>query len=485
MGGRVLLGCLGILALFTASADAVPISVASSIERILQRPALDGAQVGIEIRSLRDGRSIYSHQSQDSFIPASNQKLLTIALALDQLGPDFQFETPLIATGGVHGGIIRGDLWVVGSGDPSLAPRYQDSGNPESGVRRFVDALTMQGIRGIEGDLVVDATLFDDEGTAPGWPSDQLDQDYCAPVGALSLNSNCLEVVVTSSPSGSPKVSLRPETRSYRPVSHVATSTSSREMMVWLIRPDREGRVQVRGKVGPQAGTARFQLPVRDPALFFGRSLYAGLLREGVFVNGNVRHRAANEPRPETRPLYVCKSPLLPPAYVCGKESDNLVAEHLLKKCASESEEVGTFAGGARLCRSFLQSLGADVSGFQMTDGSGLSRENRVTPKLLVDLLAAMYDSPLREPYLRSLPISGIDGTLSKRMTEPDLCYRVRAKTGYLLRVSGLSGYVDTGERESPKILAFSILINGFRGSNRDMKKVQDDICRALIEASP
>src|SRR5262249_23183290 len=198
---------------------------------------------------------------------------------------------------------------------------------------------------------------------------------------------------------------------------------------------------------GNEVGVATAKLPVADPPLFFANAYRAALERAGVVVAGSVRRANAEEKLdPKARTLFTRKSPLLPALQRCGKESDNTIAEHLIKCCAAVKYGVGTDEHGAELVAGLCRELGVDGANVKVVDGSGLSHLDTVTPAFLGALLAKAYAAPWRDDFVRCLPISGVDGTLEKRMNEPAMVYRVRAKTGFISQVSALSGYARAGE---------------------------------------
>lgn len=457
------------------------VDLGGEIQAILRRSELDGAEVGVSIRAVRTGEAVFSHEGHQCLIPASNQKILTLAMGLVQLGEDYHFETLLLREGAITAeGVLEGNLWIVGGGDPTLQPPFRGAGAADALVP-FVQALGK--IRRVRGDIIVDASIFDDERVAAGWPLDQLDRYYCAPISGLSLNSNCLSVLIAGTGPGD--VRIQPRAPGYQAISRLTRSSKSREVSVWLTRPDETATVLVRGQVGDHAGTSEQRVAVREPDLFFGRAYLGALADHGVVVDGGVRRDQVTAAKGRLTPLGTVRSPLLPALYYCGKESDNGIAEHIFKLAAVHSGLPGSFAAGAANLSNFLASRDVDVREVQAADGSGLSRENRISAEAMVQLLSSMYQSPLRDSFIRALPISGVDGTLDDRMAEPSMRYRVRAKTGYLRRVSSLSGYLMAGMAERPEVYAFSILINGFRGSNALMKGLQDDICRAVVRLCP
>jgi len=450
--------------------------------RLLSRKELDDAIVGIDVRSLTTGERVWSRHAARALSPASNLKLVTLALTLATLGPEHEFETPLIADGPiVEGGRLAGDLWIRGCGDPSLRPSFFDSEDEGAPLQPFVQALTLQGVKQIRGGLVVDARAFDDAFIPEGWPPDQLLETYAAPVAGLSLNGNCLRVRV-SGRGGSPIAELRPEVWGWSLQSDLTTSADGNAVQVSLLPPDSRGVVRARGSVGADVGAVSLPVPIADPPLFFGLALRAAMQRAGIELTGTVRKvAAAEQPKEGARTLYTRRSPLLPALRLCGKESDNHIAEHLLKACARARFGRGTVEGGAQLVQELAGKFGVESSALRIVDGSGLSRLDQVTPEFLTALLAWSYEQPWRDEFIRCLPISGVDGTLDKRMTEPAMQYRVRAKTGFISQVSALSGYAMAGDAEEQEVFAFSILVNGFKGANAEMKKLQDDLCRSIV----
>jgi D-alanyl-D-alanine carboxypeptidase/D-alanyl-D-alanine-endopeptidase (penicillin-binding protein 4) len=455
--------------------------LAAAAARILARKELSGAVVGVDVRSLSTGERVWSRNAERALAPASNLKVVTLYLALSTLGPQYEFETPLVAGGPViEGGLLAGDLWIRGSGDPSLRPCFFESEQEAAPLEPFVQALQLQGVTRIRGDLVVDARAFDELFVPEGWPKDQLDQDYAAPVAALSLNGNCATVRVTGRKGASPQAELRPDVAGWRLQNDLSLDDKASACKVSVAPPDSDGVIRVRGSVGGDVAATPIQVPVPDPPLFFGNALRAAIERAGITIGGVVRRCAPDEqPREHGRTLYTRRSPLLPALLLCGKESDNNIAEHLLKKCALARSGKGSVEEGARLVQELASELGVEGGAPRIVDGSGLSRLDLVSPAFLAALLSKAWQAPWRDDFVRCLPISGVDGTLDKRMNEPALQSRVRAKTGFIAQVSALSGYALAGD--DGEVFAFSILVNGFKGSNAEIKKAQDDLCRAIV----
>jgi PBP4 family serine-type D-alanyl-D-alanine carboxypeptidase len=254
---------------------------------------------------------------------------------------------------------------------------------------------------------------------------------------------------------------------------------------VGAIRPDAAGIVRVAGEIGRAIDRREIDVPVRDPTELFGRCLLAQLEALGVSVSGGAELAAgAADTLRDPVVLGTLETPLGNAIVLANKESDNSISDHLFKLAGARYGNEGSFAGGARAVSHFLaERVGTPVDGLRMRDGSGLSARNRLTARQVSDTLVSMAQAPepLRDAFLRSLPVAGLDGSLGERLTDAPYYGSVRAKTGYISGVSALSGYVRT---ERGRLLAFSILINEFQPkySNRQMKAIQDDICRTLVD---
>lgn len=478
MSGPVLILC--ILSALPPAGD--------GLAQILARPALGGAKVAVAVADTSTGEVLFARRIDESLIPASNLKLLTSAAALVGLGPDYHFRTRLLAGDPPDAqGVVSGDVVVVGGGDPCLRADLLGPMGIEDPAAALAALLADAGVRSIDGMLVLDDSFLDREWVHPDWDVADLAQRYAAPVSALSIHTNCLRLDVDGRGSGSqPQVELVTPVQGYRIENLLAWDSGRDVNVVSAPQPDASGVITVRGRVSRGIDPPPFDIPVRDGTLLFGRALREGLAARGIPVRGGIaRDGGAGRALGPSHELGVFRTHVSVAATVCNKESDNSLADHLLKVLGAEALGDGSFAGGARAVKEFLTDfVGTSSEGFVVRDGSGLSAGNRVTARGMVALLTAMNraDAPGRDIFLRSLPVSGFDGSMRDRLTESRYRGAVRAKTGYISGVSTLSGYAAT---TSGRVLAFSILVNEMRRdvSNTAVKAIQDDICRALVDA--
>ncbi|BAM04782.1 D-alanyl-D-alanine carboxypeptidase/D-alanyl-D-alanine endopeptidase [Phycisphaera mikurensis] len=427
--------------------------------------------------------------------PASNMKLVTTAAALDRLGPDFAFETTLsVVPAAAPGG--DPSLRVVGSGDPGFGDPelLREAGlDPEDLVDRWVEAVKQTGTRRF-ASLRVDDSIFDRQFVHPDWPEDQLNRWYCAEVAGLNFNDNCIDVLYAPGPrAGAPPVvkvfPLYPDLLAMS-TNRARTGT---EDAFWVSRAADRNAFTFRGSVKDRRKDPVY-VTVHDPPLFFARYLAHKLDEAGVSVGEVVREPTAPGAASgsASEAIHRVRSTLAGVLDRTNRDSQNLFAETLLKRLGHEaSGEPGSFANGAEAVRGFLGRAmpGLDLSGVVIADGSGLASTNRLTARLLVGVLAhaAEAEAPAAELYRRSLAELGESGTLRRR-GEGVEASRVFAKTGYIARVSALSGYLvlpaagRAGEGE--EVYAFSMLFNGFRPplSNRSVKRVQDAVLAVLDE---
>jgi D-alanyl-D-alanine carboxypeptidase/D-alanyl-D-alanine-endopeptidase (penicillin-binding protein 4) len=439
-------------------------------------------ELGVHIVELASGETVYSFNPDTPRILASNTKVVTTAAALDRLGPGFLYETEVLIRGEVRGGVLAGDLAVLGSGDPGFSGRdYQgDSFGP---FRDWAAALREHGVDRVAGDLVLVDGLFDDETVHPDWPRDQLTRWYEAPVSALSFNDNC--VLVKVSPDGSDGAAARVETVPPLPIFRIESTarTTGRARDQWLrIDRDADGNgsesLTVGGRVYRRTESVDQWVTVADPVRYFGSALRAALAEEGVAVEGGVR-RAETLGGGGWRRVHLHLGDLLTTLEVINKRSQNFYAESVLKLLGARLCDDGSWAGGVRAVTEFLAEVGFPEGSYRLADGSGMSRNNRFSPAQVTALLRHMFFHRWGSQYLKTFPHSGErDLKWARRLAKPPYLGNVLAKTGWLSGVSTLSGYAKA---RSGKVYAFSILCNSAR-TKWQAEKAQDRIVQALID---
>ncbi len=488
-------------------------SLASRIAKVLSSQKLEGVTVAVHVEDLETGRVLYSRKADRPLTPGSNVKILTTAAALDRLGPAYRFRTAVEADGPLRSGTLDGNLVLVAGGDPTLSEVFH--GDALAPFRVLARSVRERGVRRVTGDLVVDASVFDDEWHHSTWPKNQLHLRYCAPTSGLALNQNCIRVDVKPGRGVGSRaiVSAYPVPATIGVVNDVETVAPAKRPQTVVDVQWREDppRFVVRGRIPKNARAYRVEAPVRRPVRQAGDLFREVLHEEGVIVEGEVvsvaedRNAATDVVRGETKSdtpgggresvatgsvssrdleIAVHESPLADAIRITNEQSQNFCAEQIFKTLGSAHAGVGSFDSGSGVVLDYLGALGCSLEGVEVEDGSGLSRANRVPARVFVRVLRAVMlesDPALAREFFLSLPVSGIRGSLDDRMTGKAYLGRVAAKTGYVSRASALSGFA---EASSGRTRVFSILMNGFAPprSNREMKDLQDRIVRAIVD---
>jgi D-alanyl-D-alanine carboxypeptidase/D-alanyl-D-alanine-endopeptidase (penicillin-binding protein 4) len=442
---------------------------------IFAESTFDNAFWGVLVESLETDEILYQQNAEKLLIPASNMKLVTAAAALHYLHPDFRFETVIATDGPIHDGVLKGNLFIIGTGDPSISNRFY----PDSTwvFRDWAEKLKETGIHEIAGDVIGVDDFFDDQRWGPGWAWDDLPYKDAAPVSALQFNDNLYTIVLDPD-----RVkSLDPENSYIHVVNDLQwTAEGQPQEVLWKVRGN---TVYVWGRI-PAGKDDYGTFAVENPAEFFVSVFKHVLQRSGMTVRGDAfragdRHLAM----PENLQLLLSHQspPLSELLDVMLKVSQNLYAETLFKAVGRMAKGKGSFEGGTEAVQEFFTTIAAPADSFLLADGSGLSRYNYLTPQLLLHLLKQMSHEPDFSIFYDSLPLAGVEGTLRNRLKNTAGESNVRAKTGALLYVRSLSGYVTTQDGEP---LAFVMIANNFSAPRQAAEEIQDRVLQRLATFS-
>jgi len=468
-----------VLLLFLSSvASASPDELRQQLDHVFSDRGLRGVSMGLRVVSITQNQVLYSYHVDDLLIPASNVKLVTTAAALHYLGPDYQFRTLLAATGPIDAqGILQGDLVVVGGGDPNISGRFFD-GDAAAVFRRWAAELREAGLRAVAGDLVGDDRFFDRQYRHPTWPKGQQAYWYQAPIGALSLNDNCVDFILSPTAPGQPvRLKLNPPTDYLRFQNRCLTRAGRAAPKVLFERASGSKEVLLSGSIPARVEKVTNYVTVDDPGEFFLTVLAQVLREEGIEVRGEVRLVQPGEAIGSPVTLIEHRSRLLLAIQVANKRSQNFYAEQILKTLGRELLAEGSFQRGIEAVAAFLEKQGLEADGYHLVDGSGMSQENRLSARCVTELLALMARSPVADVYLHSLSQAGVDGSLRSRLQEKQFSGRIFGKTGTLAGVRALSGYVRSRRGE---LLVYSFLMNGPTAGNLRARELQDKALRLL-----
>jgi PBP4 family serine-type D-alanyl-D-alanine carboxypeptidase len=456
------------LALVTFCFAAAPQT--NPLKELLSDPAMRGAWVGVLVQtSSNPPQTLFAVNEDKRFMPASNAKLFTTALALEKLGPDFTFVTPLLTDGRIDGERLDGNLYLKGVGDPSLTRER---------LRDLAKALAIKGVKSVNGDIVVDVSAFSDNRWGTGWSWDYLHYGYAAEVWAIALdrNSVTLQVSPASKEGQLAQVTLVPATDWLTVDSRVVTVKSGdSNWSIW--RDPWERVIHLWGRVPLSASPETVRISVPSVPHYVGESFRATLKEMGIVFEGSVK--VGQVPSNASVIAETQSPPLREIVRWLNKVSDNLYAEMLLRTVALKERGQGSVSAAMQILKQQLVDWGIDPDDVQLFDGSGLSRLNMVTPRAVVRLLQIARTRPWFDAFKESLPIAGKDGTLRTRFQNTPAEGRLFAKTGYIGSVVALSGYI---QRTDGSELVFSILVNHYNAPTRQVQACVDRFVTSLAE---
>lgn len=464
---------------------------AERVDALFAAEPVNKAEWGLLIVDAASGETLFQQNSDHFFVPASNMKLLTTALALDTLGPDYRFHTT-VETSGTLGknGVLSGELILVGRGDPNLSNRKfpytnkeEFEGPPEKALAELADKLVAAGLKEVKGDVIGDDSYFPRERYPDGWEIDDMVWEYGAAVSALVVNDNTVTLTLTAGekPGDTATIAMLPFTSEFQVQNLVTTSAASEKADLRLTREPGANLVIVSGTYPARSKPRDMILAVQEPAQFAAEMLARLLTERGVIVKGKVR--AMHEPDPTAPSRTVLAEhislPLSDAVRVVNKVSQNLHTEVLLRTSARQSGVWATPEDLAKFPEAFYAKAGVKPGEIVQSDGSGLSRHDMVTPRAFVAVLQYAAKQPWFNVYFSSLPVAGQDGTLSERMKNPSVVGKIHAKTGSVTHVRSLSGYAET---PSGRQLVFSLLTNNQNAKNKDVHNAMDGVIEAMME---
>jgi D-alanyl-D-alanine carboxypeptidase/D-alanyl-D-alanine-endopeptidase (penicillin-binding protein 4) len=455
-----------------------------ALQQFLAQKNMKGASFSFMAKEVNTGEVLYSYEAERELTPASVLKLVTTATALELLGAEHRFATTLEYDGQITDSILKGNLYIKGSGDPTLGSSHfaADRANytPERNtfIPPWIAALKKKGVRRITGSVIADESVFDTEGVSMKWISEDLGSYYGAGCYGLSVFDNLYKLYVNTGAPGSrpelvsclpPMPSLR--FHNYLTAASVATDSSyivgapfSNERYLYGVVPANEKRFLLRG-----------DMP--DPPLFLAQYLQACLQREGISVDGSATcfrllQEAHQAPRAERTVLATTYSPTLREILsVTNKRSHNLYADALLKTLGlrykvKPGEVISSTAKGVQVVAAYWREKGLDASSLWMFDGSGLSASDKLTTTFVCDLLVYMATkSRLSAAFVASLPKAGQEGSVANFLKASPLQGKALLKSGGMSRVRAYAGYITQGDKR----YAVALIANSYAGENRTL----------------
>jgi D-alanyl-D-alanine carboxypeptidase/D-alanyl-D-alanine-endopeptidase (penicillin-binding protein 4) len=438
-----------------------------TVDSIVAAPMWRNARLGILVVDPETGDTLVSHDADRLFMPASNQKLLTGAIATTVLGPDYRWRTPVLLHGMQRGSTWYGNVYLQGSGDPSIS-----------------DALRTRGIRRITGHVLPAGDALPGLTTGYGWAYDDFDAAYSAAIDELMFNEGELYVTVRAGRTIGAAVSASTTPTLRYPALRIEATTRDSVAAAGAPRParlqaayDSVGHTLVLTGTLALGDSARLTVAYRHPADAFVAAFGESLAAERIVVRGKPLARRDTSGRALDTLAVIVSPPFAEVLKRMEKPSQNQMAELFFRTVALHATGSGSADSAQAIGTRTLASWGITAADVAYRDGSGLSRHDYLTPRAVVKVLDVMRRSPHAALFRDALPIAGVDGTIRSRMRGTPAEGNVRAKTGTLDKTRSLSGYVTT---VNGRVLLFSMLANNFTTPNREVERVQDLIAGFL-----
>ncbi|MDR2388354.1 MAG: D-alanyl-D-alanine carboxypeptidase/D-alanyl-D-alanine-endopeptidase [Tannerellaceae bacterium] len=459
-----------ILLLFRLAAQLLAAQPPQALAQFLDSPFMQGASCAFLAKEIHTGEILYAHEADRIMPPASVLKLLTTATALEVLGPKHRFATTLEYDGALTDRVLRGNLYIRGSGDPTLgsahiAPdRRRYTPDQNNFISPWVEALKAQGVREISGSVIADERIFDNEGVSMKWPWEDLGSYYGAGCYGLSVFDNTYELHLRSGRVGEqpeilfclpeiPSLGFHNHLRSARiptDSSYLVGAPLARERYLYGAVPANEHDLVLRGDIP-------------DPPLFLAQYVDRRLQEEGIAVGGQptsfrLLGLLPKEPQASQKERKILATTYSPPlsevVRITNQRSHNLYAEALLRtlglKYKTKSNEVISSAEkGIRTIHAHWEKKGLDTSGLWMYDGCGLAPADKLTASFICNLLIYMATkSEHSDVFLSSLPRAGMEGTVSGILKATALQGKALLKSGSMSRVRTYAGFITKGNKQ-------------------------------------
>jgi len=459
------------------------------IESIINIPDFSNAFIGVCILSLETGEYIFNKNENNCFVPASTNKIITTAAALDYLGSDFRYNTPVYLDGKIsENGEFTGNIIIRGSGDPTISKQFHSDAFEV--FNEWAAVLDSIGIKSIRGNIIADDRYFDSNVYPPGWFNDDMVYSYSPQITALAFNDNKIDVTVKTGE----KVGEQAKIITYPIGTNIFISNSittlplSEPTNIVPNRIERTDIIELKGGISLDSSISKefnISIAVEDPSIFFLNNFKNSIENRKIAFRGsliNIDDFTDDIEYFDKQPICEYNSPPLSEIIqVVNKKSHNLAAEQLFKTIAKETTGFGSFEKGTEQIKKFVAKNGISPDNISIVDGSGLSRLNLISPIYQVNLLSSIYRSDYKDVFLESLAAPGQDGTLKKRMLSSKAEHNVIAKTGTMTNISAICGYVKTKDNE---MLAFSIMLLNFHSPLSLTYNLQDLICMRLASFS-
>lgn len=477
---------LSVLYAFTASEESRNSPINKALSDFSKDESLNNASWGFYAVDTRTGKTIISHNPDLALIPASTQKVVTTLTALSLLGSDYTFETLLQYDGKIENGILKGNLYVKGSGDPMLGAKMADDSLALDLVfAKWLREINATGITAIEGNIIADGSWFDDQLIPSKWMWEDMGNYYGAGAHALTAHENLYSVFFQpGNREGAPAKVLKTDPIVPGMTFHndVATGPRGSGDKVYIYGSPYSNQRWLTGTVPLGENNFEVKGSLPDPGHFLAAALASFLQQKDIALKGSAyTHR--NAPVNESKAARIIISRLLSPnlediAARTNFNSVNTYAENLIKTLGRVFHDEGTFSSGSEVITGFWDDKGLDTQGLRIHDGSGLSPYNNITVRQLTTmLLFAAQDEALYNSLIKGFPVAGRNGSLAGMFTGTSSQGVLTAKSGFLGNVRAYAGYTRSKEGH---LIAFTFIVNNYSGTPIEMRRKMEKLMDTL-----
>ncbi|MCX6272102.1 MAG: D-alanyl-D-alanine carboxypeptidase/D-alanyl-D-alanine-endopeptidase [Bacteroidetes bacterium] len=458
----------------------------SSLNQIDTSILFRSASWGVVVMRVSDGKILAAINKDKVLIPASSLKIAVTFPAWKIIGPDHRFETTLQYDGGILDSVLHGNIYIKGEGDPTLGSWRFPYTNADSIFARINRVLQSAGIRHVNGGLIIDTDVFDDQPIPSGWLWDDIGNYYAGGVSGLNFRENQLDFVfnpgkATGEPARLAKVDPAVQGLNLENKVVTGTATSGDQVIIYGGPYDYHRVLEGSVPLGKKEFTVKGSMP--DPACQMGQMLYNYLIINNITflaepVTSSMHHALGQRISANRKVLDSIRSPLLGDIIkLTHEKSINLYADCLLKQLGRQKERQGSYSSGIHAVKEFWESMGLDVSTLVLNDGSGLSLSDRISPFQLASMMRAVMLDNTPGPYLQTLNLAGHTGDLKDMKVDLPAGGTLRAKTGYMKTVRSIVGVVDNGNGNT---LVFCIMVNHSGANNLEIKQKVIDIVNTI-----
>jgi D-alanyl-D-alanine carboxypeptidase/D-alanyl-D-alanine-endopeptidase (penicillin-binding protein 4) len=441
--------------------------LARSINSIINSSSQQKVIFSVQVVNAKSGKTIYDYQGRKAMIPASNMKIITTAAALKYLGADYEYKTEI--------SLIGDTLAVIGSGDPLLGDRVTDAkyGRTTGWIFDEIGSILKSAKCEEIKEIVIDTSIFDDQRVHKNWPLKDLNRWYACEVSGLNYNGNCIEITAKNN-NGKINLTVEPDTSFIKIKNEVKVIKNGRQSL-GSYRQQKINEIIVFGECSK--GQGPIKVAIERPSAYFGFLLAESLAKSGISVEGQFIEKKLDF-NVRTKSLLTYRTKLSDVLARCNKKSFGLAAESLVKTIAAENNPYkgnGSWEAGTALISQYLLQLGIESNEFNIDEGSGLSRNNKLSSNAITTALISIYESNDWSLYKDSLAVGGRDGTIAGSFEEEKYKGKIFGKTGYLTGIRSLSGICSANNGE----YIFSILTNKTNGKT---KTAIHNIAKAIID---